>query len=103
MNAKQLIEILEDLDPETEIRYMSQPSWPFEYSIGRTLYVPEDGHHFTPVTDDDDPDMDADGCRDCGGDEPDHDTFVPEGGAERVAYLLEGSQLGYGTKNAWNR
>ena len=32
MNARDLIEMLEDLDPETEIRLAHQPSWPFEYS-----------------------------------------------------------------------
>ena len=33
MTAAALIELLEDLDPETEIRIAHQPSWPFEYSI----------------------------------------------------------------------
>lgn len=33
MTAADLIEILEDLDPSTEVRLAMQPSWPFEYSI----------------------------------------------------------------------
>lgn len=33
MNARDLIELLQDLDPDTEIRVAHQPHYPFEYSI----------------------------------------------------------------------
>jgi hypothetical protein len=35
MTAAELIEILEELDPSTEVRLATQPSWPFEHSISR--------------------------------------------------------------------
>jgi hypothetical protein len=31
MTVEELIEELEQLDPEAEVRWASQPSWPFEY------------------------------------------------------------------------
>ena len=37
MTAHELMEILEGVDPETEIRFASQPSWPFEYEIRGTV------------------------------------------------------------------
>ena len=33
MNVKQLIEILEDLDPDAEVLIVSQQHWPFENAI----------------------------------------------------------------------
>jgi len=42
MTASQLIEELKQLQPGTEIRIASQPSWPFEWSIGG-LVVTEEG------------------------------------------------------------
>lgn len=33
MNARDLIEQLQQLDPDTEIRYAHQPNYPFEYSM----------------------------------------------------------------------
>lgn len=42
MTAHELMEILEGVDPETEIRFASQPSWPFEYEIRGTVES-EDG------------------------------------------------------------
>lgn len=33
MTVKELIEELEYLDPNTEVRFASQPNWPFEYDI----------------------------------------------------------------------
>lgn len=42
MTAQELIDILEGIDPETEIRFASQPSWPFEYEISGSVES-EDG------------------------------------------------------------
>lgn len=33
MTVKELIEELEYLDPDAEVRFASQPNWPFEYDI----------------------------------------------------------------------
>ena len=33
MTVKELIEELEYLDPNIEVRFASQPNWPFEYDI----------------------------------------------------------------------
>lgn len=57
---------------------MTQPSWPFEYSVAGT---------WEPL----------------GQDPEDDDSFMPEGSEpDRVVYLVEGSQLAYGTKRAWD-
>lgn len=99
MTAQELIESLSRLDPDTEIRLMSQPSWPFEYSLQDDLWEP-------PTADS--------GCVECGYPEDGHteedadhdfnayDGFEPEGNPAKVAYLVEGYQLAYGTKDAWN-
>jgi hypothetical protein len=99
-----LLRELADLDPDTEVRLMTQPSWPFEYSIDRRLFrVAEDS------------DLECDVCGYRQGDpshEPnddafDHrfegDKFQPDGApADQVVYLVEGRQIGYGTKAAWS-
>lgn len=77
MTAGELIELLRELDPETEVRLMQQPSWPFEYSIGGELWQPDVD------------DFSAD------------ETFEPDDASGPVAYIVEGRQLGYGTKAAW--
>ena len=33
MTVSQLMEILQDLDPDTEVRLATQPSWPFEHEL----------------------------------------------------------------------
>lgn len=35
----QLLEELENYDPEAKIRWAAQPSWPFEYSLGTVVEV----------------------------------------------------------------
>ena len=39
MNARDLIELLQDVDPDTEVRLAQQPHWPFEYSVGQVARV----------------------------------------------------------------
>lgn len=41
MTVQEFINELEGLDPEMEVRFASQPSWPFEYSIKSILPVGE--------------------------------------------------------------
>jgi hypothetical protein len=43
MRVRELIEELEGMNPEAEVRFASQPSWPFEYNIqGVVECNPED-------------------------------------------------------------
>ena len=69
----ELIEYLEDYDEDLPIRIMSQPSWPFEHSIQGVV-----------AREDINPDS--------------------EGGREKenCLFILEGNQLCYGDKNAWD-
>tara|TARA_R110002050_G_scaffold262945_1_gene403228 strand:+ start:317 stop:541 length:225 start_codon:yes stop_codon:yes gene_type:complete len=44
MRVEELIELLEGCNPEAEVRFASQPSWPFEYSIETAIEVDLDGN-----------------------------------------------------------
>lgn len=103
MTKTQLLRLLEDVEDDVQIRFMSQPSWPFEYSIAG-IWRPE-------------PESKA--CTECGDAREDHGEFEAEipgshdfeesdrgyspndAEASQVVYLVEGSQLAYGTKQAW--
>lgn len=37
MTVQELIDELERYDPEAEVRFLAQPSWPFEYFIAAVL------------------------------------------------------------------
>ena len=86
MKLDRLIEYLEmvrdDLEAagqdasETEVRIMSQPSWPFENAISGVT-------HTTRIAQYDDDDLE------------------PESGPE-IVYILEGSQIKYGNRDAWD-
>lgn len=94
MVAPELIEHLQGLDPESEIRLVSLPFWPLEYSIAGTstpqMIVTSAG---TVAHDHEEHD-----CEICSA-----GPLMPKGGREAgVLFLLEGTQLGYGTKDAWN-
>jgi hypothetical protein len=39
MTAEELMMLLEEMEPETEIRFASQPNWPFEYKIDDAIEV----------------------------------------------------------------
>ena len=77
MKVKHLIEILEDADPEATVLICSQFNWPFEYSIGRAIIREEILEN---------------------GEEPDR---YEEGARTNDVLIVEGSQLRYGTKRAW--
>jgi hypothetical protein len=70
---RQLIERLEDIasdyDDQAPVRIMSQPKWPFEYTVAGLAVSTEFGN--------------------------DDDGAV-------VIYIVEGSQIGYGSKEAWD-
>ena len=88
MKVHELIEILQDMDPEADVYVMAQESWPFEHRI-RGVCQRQD---FTDA----DPEADAppeDGDR-WGASEsqlPQNDVFIVEGG-----------QVRYGAKAAWD-
>lgn len=90
MNVQELIDRLQEMNPEAEVRFASQPSWPFEYSIEKVVEIKPDTIHELATE------------------------FFEEGQAETmeealemaekqianisqdpVVYLEEGSQLGY--------
>lgn len=81
MTVRQLMEELEQYDPDAQVLMMQQPSWPFEYSIeGVTQRWMFDEELATDDAED----------RDDRGTKRGSDVF-----------LLEGTQLRYGSKNAW--
>lgn len=83
MTIDQLIERLEEyrdeLGGDVEVRLMTQSNWPFENDV----FGLASGQEINDSVDDDDPDDDGDVD------------------ADRVVYICEGQQLGYGTKRAW--
>ena len=103
MNVAQLRRALLDFDPEVEVRLMTQETWPFEHDILGLWHAVQG----------------PDNCRECGAPESEHPfmvdnpfvkglghEFVPYNSFEphaayEVLYLVEGSQLGYGTSTAW--
>lgn len=72
-----LEEYREDLGGETEVRLMTQQNWPFENSITGLC----SGQEINDACDDEEDDEDVE--------------------AEKVVYVVEGQQLCYGSKRAW--
>jgi len=87
VRASELIALLEEADPDTEVRIAQQPSWPFEYAIEDAILV--DGR-------------DDVSCDECGYDwgEPHDENGCDEErpaseDVEPVVYIVEGRQLAY--------
>ena len=87
MKVNELIEILQDMDPEAEVYVMAQRNWPFECSLTGVCQRSD----FTEVEDDD-------------GDEPEGDRWSAD--ASRLpgndVFLVQGDQRRYGDKAAWD-
>lgn len=54
MTVQELIDELQSFDGEAEVRFLAQPSWPFEYTIANVVEAsdqPDDlsGYHETPT------------------------------------------------------
>jgi hypothetical protein len=81
MKVKELIEILEDMDPDATVLLASQPAWPFEYSVAGVA-VRED------VGDDED--------------ESDEEKPYADGCHANDVFIVEGEQLRYGSKAVWD-
>jgi hypothetical protein len=79
MTLNDLIERLEEyrdqLGEDAEVRLMTQQNWPFENTITGLA----SGEEINDTEDDDDDDVETDA----------------------VVYIVEGQQLGYGSKRAW--
>ena len=84
MTVGELIERLQDFDPQARVHLMMQPSWPFEYSIAGVTARDE----FTESA------WDEDG----------NDTAIDTDGGEHAddVFLCEGQQLRYGNRKAWD-
>ncbi len=85
MTLDELIEQLEDYRDEiggdAEVRMMTQQNWPFENAICGLASGAEINAH---IESDDD--------------EPDNDDVE----SDNILYIVEGSQLKYGSKRAWD-
>jgi hypothetical protein len=94
MTVQQLIDLLNECDPEAEVRIMSQEGWPFENAL-KGIAVREDfgseececDHRITEPHDEDCP---------AGGDGEHED-----GLKANDVFLVEGAQERYGDKAAW--
>jgi len=88
MTIDELIARLEDYRDEiggdAQVRLMTQQNWPFENSI----YGLASGAEINDYQDDEDGDKDGDDDDDAAED--------------AVLFIVEGQQLGYGTKRAWD-
>ena len=86
MTINELISMLEDYRDEiggdAEVRLMTQQNWPFENSIHGLV----SGNQINEATNKDE------------GDDDEYEGDVDDDG---VLYIVEGRQLGYGTKLAW--
>ena len=78
MKVSELIEILENEDPDATVLLAQQPSWPFEYDVRGVVAR----HEF---------DEEDDACRG-----PDDDRRAND------VFIVEGSQLRYGNRDAWD-
>ena len=85
MKVSELIELLEEQDPDAEVLVMSQPNWPFELSLAGVTTREEILRADREERDDDD-------------DEP----RLERGTAKNDVFLVEGEQLRYGSKTAWS-
>ncbi len=93
MTIDELIERLEDyrddLGGDCEVRLMTQQNWPFENRIVGLAA----GWEINSADDDEGDDED---------DEDDEVDEVDEVEDDRVIFIVEGEQLGYGSKRAWD-
>lgn len=84
MTIDELIERLEEtreeLGGDAEVRLLMQPNWPFEYSLGGLTTQAEINRAAAE----------------------DREEEADDDEAEPIVFLLEGQQLGYGSKHAWS-
>lgn len=88
MKVSELIELLEEQDPDAEVLVMSQPNWPFELSLAGVTTREEM--------------LRADRDEDGDGDNDEQEPRLERGAAKNDVFLVEGEQLRYGSKTAWS-
>ncbi|GAG28297.1 unnamed protein product [marine sediment metagenome] len=76
--AEKLQEFMDQFGEDAQVRIASQPAWPFEYDIRGCV----DSVELGPEEEGDPVDMDGD--------------------PEPIFYIVEGAQLGYFRKEAWD-
>ena len=95
MTVQELMALLEDIPGDVEIRIMMQESWPFECRIdGIALaseMTEEEKYNRGMVHDDDESEVEE------------VVGYQPKGmtAGEECVYIVEGAQIGYGSKLAW--
>ena len=97
MKVRDLLEILEAADPDADVLFASQPSWPFEYSVSDAVIrrqIPPRWEDDEDAYDPDDEDFDPDANEGM-------DTWSNNGTPNDVI-LTEGRQLRYGQHDYWN-
>lgn len=103
MTVGELLERLDGVDENLEVRLMTQPTYPLESAVDGAVLASE----ITYECEDECECETAEECQ-CGTHEEsykpvrDDGSFSQEGGPVDVFYLCEGRQLGYGTEAAWN-
>jgi hypothetical protein len=85
MKVSELIELLEEQDPDAEVLVMMQQNWPFECSLAGVTTREE-----IERADREEDDEDAE------------EAPRERGTAKSDVFLVEGEQLRYGSKTAWN-
>jgi hypothetical protein len=89
MKVSELIELLEEQDPDAEVLVMMQQNWPFECSLAGVTTREEMLRA----------DRDEDGE---GDDDDEEEPRLERGTAKSDVFLVEGEQLRYGSKTAWS-
>lgn len=110
MTVGELRELLEDLDDGVEVRLQTQPHYPLEYRVAGAALASAVREDAAREREDEAAEEDcvhvpgvekstlrAGRCTECSYEVPGTTPPAPE-----VLYLLEGGQVGYGTKRAWD-
>ena len=84
MTVAELKEELENYDDGQTVRIMSQPNWPFQYSLRGVVSTDDIKSHESEP------------------DEPTEGSKNRDKDGNEIIYLVEGSQKGYGSKAAWD-
>jgi hypothetical protein len=85
MKVSELIELLEEQDPDAEVLVMSQPNWPFELAVEGVTTRDEMLRADREERDEDD----------------EREERLDPGTARNDVFIVEGDQLRYGSKTAW--
>jgi hypothetical protein len=89
MNVGDLKRALEDLDDDLEVRWASQPSWPFEWEISDVQVFDLNQDQEDENAEFEEPSVHEN--PDSAGDEDGYDYVEPN----EIVYLVEGNQIGY--------